>query len=53
MRVETTFKLEDFPFDLALEVLSEQEKHVSLEEKSRNPQQSTAGTTADEVPVLV
>ena len=53
VKVQTTFKLEDFPFDLALEVLSEQEKHIYVEEKSRKQQQSSAGTSADEVQVLV
>ena len=53
VKVQTTFKLEDFPFDLALDVLSEQEKLRYVEEKGRKQQQSTAGTSAIEVQVLV
>ena len=44
--VQTSFTVEDFPFDLALEVLRAQEDRY-VEEKSRKQQQSTGGASGD------
>ena len=47
MRVKVqTFELADFLFDLALEVLSAQEKERYAAEQSRRQQRSTASTSA-------